>query len=93
MTTMEQLTRADRLREAARELWGDAWTLHTREYADGATDRMVYHSRGLTEVNGDPVIERDRLLFDDKDTIVHDRVRVRKQEQLESVVVDRTLSI
>lgn len=86
---MRQTTCAERLREAARELWGDQWTLRTLEYADGSEDLVAYRSRGIVK---EGVVERERLLFDADDCIVRDRVRLRKREQLESEVIDRDVS-
>lgn len=86
---MEQLSRADRLRQAAYQRWGDGWTLETREYADGTRDHIVYHSRGRVDVDGESVLERDRLLFDDEGNIVHDRERATTKQQVDNEVIER----
>lgn len=86
---MEQLTRADRLKEAARELWGDTWTLRTLEFADGSTDHVVYRSRGLVEGSDGKLLERDRLVLDDTDEIVHTRERVEKETRRNSELISR----
>lgn len=88
---MEQTSRADRLREVARDRWGVSWTLETKEYADRSTDHIVYHSRGRVDVDGESVIERDRLLFDDDGNIVHDRERVRPEKQVELETIERRI--
>jgi hypothetical protein len=87
---MKQVSRTERLREAATELWGDAWAIRTLEFADGSTDLQAFHSRG---VDDEGVAVRERLLFDGDGQLVHDRVRVTKREQQEREVLDRDVSV
>jgi len=89
---MCQHSRRDRLRDLARDLWGDAWTLRTQTYADGSTDHIVFHSRGRVTVDGESLLERDRLEFDGDGNVVHSRERVRKEERVEHELVDSDAS-
>lgn len=84
MSDMDEQTARERLREAARERWGENWTIRVTEYADGSTDIMAFSSNGVVEVDGERVIERERLLFDADGEIVHDRVRLTKQRVVET---------
>jgi len=86
---MKQTTRADRLRDVARDRWGDGWTLKIEEYADGSRDHRVVHSRGVVETDAGPAVERDRLLFDADGRIVRDRVQTTTGDQLSREVVER----
>jgi len=66
-----------RLEEAARERWGSAWYLETREWTDGDVQRRVIHRRGRVE-DGEQ-IEQDELMLDGEDGVVARRVRVPAQ--------------
>ncbi len=71
----------ERLRAAARERWGDVWTLVTREWADGDAQTVAYTSRGRGE-DGETIV-REQLLLDDDGDIVRERVVLRPQRILE----------
>jgi uncharacterized protein involved in copper resistance len=68
-----------RLEEAARERWGSAWYLETREWTDGDVQRRVIHRRGRVE-DGEQ-IEQDKLMLDGEDGVVARRVRVPAQRR------------
>jgi hypothetical protein len=89
---MEQLTRADRLRKVARKRWGDRWTLRTQEYSDASTDHVIFHSRGRVTVDGESLLERDRLELDGDGNVVHTRERVQKEKRIEHELVDGDVS-
>lgn len=76
-----------RLKNAARERWGDAWTIHTLRFADGSTKSTAYHSRSLV---GDPregrdetILERDRLVIADDGRLVYEREHVQKERSID----------
>lgn len=81
----------DRLEAAARERWGDAWTIRTLRRADGSTESYAFRSRGTVpatehEFDESAVVLRERLWVDGDATRV-ERVRVRKRDVR---VLDRT---
>lgn len=85
---MQQRSQRNRLQALAQDLWDDAWTLRTQTYADGSTDHIVFHSRGRVTVDGESLLERDRLEFDGDGNVVRSRERVRKEKRVEHELVD-----
>ena len=66
--------KAARLKQEARERWGSAWYLETKEWTDGDMQLRVIHSRGRVE-DGER-IEQDELILDSENEVVARRVRV-----------------
>jgi len=85
---MGQTNRAEQLKEIAQEKWGKHWTLKTFKFADGSTEHVVLHSRGLVD---DGILERDRLLYDGEGNIVHDRERATKEIRQSHEVIERRI--
>ena len=69
--------KAARLKEEARERWGSAWYLETKEWTDGDMQLRVIHSRGRVE-DGEQ-IEQDELMLDGENGVVARRVRLPAQ--------------
>lgn len=86
LTGSDDSTARETLIEAARERWGEAWVLETREWADGDKQHVVKHSRGVVD---DGRRERDQLMLDDDGKIVVERVVVRPEEVESRDLVDR----
>ena len=85
----------ERLQRVATATWGEQWTLHTRTFTDGTVTHMVYHNHGRVDHPNAPegsALRRDRLLVDDQDNIVHDRLVVTTETHLEHDVVERVVS-
>lgn len=75
----------DKLREAASERWDDRWTIETREWADGSTQSIAFHSHGRVE-DGD-LLEREVMQYDGDDLVVW-RERIPPQEPVVTELVD-----
>lgn len=64
-------TEIEQLREAARDRWGDAWTIRQLHFADGSTSAHAFRSRGRTE---DGHLEKERLFVGEDGRVYADRV-------------------
>jgi len=73
------------LEEAARELWGDHWSITERHFADGTTDTYAMHSKGRTD-NGN--LEQLRLRVDDEGRVGMTRTIFDPRETVEEEVVE-----
>lgn len=69
----------DRLREAARERWGDGWTIEVRHFADGTTRMHAYSNQGQT-ADGNTV--RERLMPGSDGELHHEKVVVSGGEEI-----------
>lgn len=75
-----------RLRDEARERWGEQWFLESREWADGDARHRVIHRRGRP-ADADR-LEQDELYLDDTGEVVVERVTVRQPERAHVTWVD-----
>lgn len=72
-----------RLKELARERWGDKWTITQKHFADGTTKQTAWRSYGPVDVDSEGQvfdIERIRL---EGDEVLHDRVYQRNDDVVE----------
>lgn len=77
---VEDVDELEALEAAARERWGEAWTIDQRHWADGTTSTHAFH----LEPTEDPdVVVRDRLFVGADGDVYHDRKRVRREETLD----------
>lgn len=67
----ETMTEIERLREAARDRWGDSWTIRQLHFADGSTSEHAFRSRGRTE---DGHLEKERLFVGEDGQVFADRI-------------------
>ena len=74
----------ERLKAAARERWGERWTVRELHFADGDTHACAYQSQGLDD-DGNQILLR--MSFVDDGSIVVSRV-VRCMEELEEELVE-----
>lgn len=71
----------DRLEQAARERWGETWSISATHFADGTTQAYAFRSYGRVDGSAD-LIERERLWVDDERAVLQ-RVYVRDKEVVE----------
>lgn len=67
----ERMADLDQLEAAARERWGERWTIEVRHFADGSTSAHAFRSRGRTDAGH---LEKERLFIGDDGEIRADRV-------------------
>ena len=77
----------DKLREEARQRWGERWTLETREWADGSRRARAIHSRGRTE-DGDR-LKRDELTITEEGEVVVERVELYRDRKVIDTKVEK----
>lgn len=73
-----------KLKTAARERWGDKWTVEVKHWADGTHQFYAYHRAGRTPSGH---LREERLMFDGSGTIHHERLLVKKEQVLERAEV------
>lgn len=81
----------DRLKAAARDRWGDRWTIRVQHFATGNTKAIAFHSRGTVDrddVDG-KVLDVERLQLDDDGRLGYDRVHVSPQQIIDVRERDR----
>lgn len=64
----------ERLREAARERWGDQWTIEQRIWSDGDSRAYAFRSHG--RVTDDGPIRRERMMIAPDDEVIVEEVLV-----------------
>jgi hypothetical protein len=74
------------VREAARERWGDAWTLVRKEWADGDSQVRAIHSLGRT-ADGDR-LKREELTVGDTGEVVVETVLLQRERTVVAVERD-----
>lgn len=79
-----------RLKELARERWGNQWTITQKHFADGTTKATAFRSLGQVDdlddadVDEGMVFECERIRIKG-DRVLHDHVYVRNEEVIETV--------
>ena len=66
-----------RLKEAARERWGERWTVEVRYFADGDFSANAVRSRGQTEEGH---LKQDVMFITDDGEIVGERIVLERRE-------------
>ncbi|RQG93715.1 hypothetical protein [Natrarchaeobius oligotrophus] len=81
----DPLSDLERLKQLARERWGDEWAIEQRHWADGTTTEHAYH----VEPSDEPDVRiRERLFIGADGEPYHDKVRVRHEQILEVIERD-----
>lgn len=75
----------ERLEAAARDRWGDGWTIQQLHFADGSSQSFAYRISGQREKSNR--VEKDRLFIGADGGVYHDRVVVDQEQVVE--VLDR----
>lgn len=77
--------RIQKLKTAAKERWGDAWTVEVKHWADGTHQCYAYHMNGRTPEGHR---EKEQLLFDAEGEIHHERLVQTPEELIEREELD-----
>jgi len=81
------MSRTERIREAARERWGDRWRIERSEYADGTVVPKAIRYMGRTG-DDDGICVREEILFDADDKLAFYRREFRPENSLNRERVD-----
>lgn len=75
----------ERLKELARERWGEQWTITQQHFADGTTKQTAWRTYGPVDADTDGQVfgvERIRL---EGDEVLHDRVYQRDDDVVDVI--------
>lgn len=73
------------LEDAARERWGEHWTIRIQQFSDGSIRTFAFHSKGRTD---EGQLEHERLLPAGDDEFVHVRRVFEPEQQIDEEVLD-----
>ncbi|WP_395166378.1 hypothetical protein [Natrinema pallidum] len=82
----------ERLEAAARDRWGDEWTIRAKHFSDGTTQAHAFRSRGVADDDdrdGKTLVEE--RLYASADRTVYRRVHVQREDVVE-ILEERELT-
>ncbi|WP_435552741.1 hypothetical protein [Natrinema sp. CGMCC1.2065] len=69
----------ERLESAARERWGDEWSIRATHFSDGTTQAHAFRSLGVVDDREEKTLEEERLYTDGDETVIQ-RVHVQREK-------------